>query len=187
MKRREIMKKSKFPLPPQYWIYLSLCVIMAILLFVNIFVTNAITGEKEFYEFSSNDWHHFILFIISELLIGFLMFLFGTKAGKFARQVDKQKKNYYEQSKYDGIEPGDYDYVWFDFSGEERAKILKQDDVFLLYVEAFDVRSEIWTPVNTVSCFESIDAVKKSLYYDFDFYCDENALLDEHGDEVFKQ
>ena len=161
---------------------------MVIILFVNIFVTAAIINDKEIYEFPSYDWHYFIFFIISELLIGLLMFFFGTKAGKIMRQVDKQKdKQKYEQFKYAGVEPGDYDYVWFDFSGEERAKVLKQDDVFLLYVEAFDVRSEIWTSVNTVSCFDSIDAVKKSLFYDFDFYCDENALLDEHGDEMFRQ
>lgn len=69
---------------------------MAILLFVNFFATNTITDEKEFFEFSPNDWHCFILFFISELLIGLLMFFFGAKAGKIVSQVNKQKKTYYE-------------------------------------------------------------------------------------------
>lgn len=181
------MKKSKFPLPTKYWILISLCGVMAVLLFVNIFASDHITGGKEFHEFSSDDWRSFALFLLSEVLIGLLMFLFGRSAGKIARQVNTQKRTYYEQLRYDGILPGEYDEVWFDFSGEERAKIRKQEQAFLLYVEAFDIRSETWNPVNTVSCFDSIDDVKKALYYDFDFYCSENATIDEHGDETFQQ
>ena len=65
--------------------------------------------------------------------------------------------------------------------------ILKQNNVFLLYVEEFDVKSEIWNLVNTISCLDSIEAVKKSLYYDFDFYCDENTTFNEYGDKIFRE
>lgn len=181
------MKNQKFPLPTKYWIYVSLCAVMMVLLFVNIFVCAAITGGKELHEFGHSDWIHFAFFVISELLMGVLMFFFAIRAGRILNQKDIQKKTYYEQFKYDGIEPGEYDYVWFDFSGNARAKILKQGNSYLLYVEEFDEHSENWIPVNTVSCFDSIDDAKKSLFYDFDFYCDENTTFDKHGDEEFKQ
>lgn len=181
------MKNSKFPLPKKYWVYISIMAFAGIMWFVNIFLSNVITGDKEFSEYGKGDWIYVAFFIISEIVIGFLLFFFSVKAGKIGQKNEKQKEIYYEQFKYDGIKPGDYDYVWFNLCEDERAKILKQGNAFLLYVEAFDVRSESWNAVNTVSCYESIDDVKRALFYDFDFYCDENdAVFYEHEDEEFK-
>lgn len=84
------MKNQKFPLPSKYWIYVSLCAVMMVLLFVNIFVSDAITGDKEFYEYDHSDWISFAFFVISELLMGVLMFFFGIRAGRILNQNGTQ-------------------------------------------------------------------------------------------------
>ena len=109
------------------------------------------------------------------------------RAGKLSSNRQKQIENYFEGFRYTGIKPGDYDYIWFDFSGTERAKIAKMNDVFYLYVEAFDCETETWDAVNTVSVYDSLEDVRKTLFYEFDFFCEENAAIDKHGDEVFKE
>ena len=124
------MKKAEFLFPKKYWIYVSVCGVFAILLFVNIFVTDGLTGEKEFWYFSQQDWCYFALFLLTEIVIALFMFLFAVKAGKLSLNRQKQIELYFEDFRYIGIKPGDYDYVWFDFSGTERAKIAKLNDVF---------------------------------------------------------
>ena len=47
------MRNTKFPLPKKYWMYVILCAALGILLFVYIFITNGITGEKEFWDLHS--------------------------------------------------------------------------------------------------------------------------------------
>lgn len=181
------MKKAEFPFPKKYWIYVSVSGVFAILLFVNIFVTDGLTGEKEFGDFSQQDWCYFALFLLTEIVIALFMFLFAVKAGKLSVNRQKQIEHYFEGFRYIGIKPGDYDYVWFDFSGTERAKIAKLNDVFYLYIEAFDRKTETWNAVNTVRVSDSLEAVRKILFYEFDFFCEENAAIDEHGDEIFKE
>ena len=181
------MKKAEFPFPKKYWIYVSVCGVFAILLFVNIFVTDSLTGEKELWDFSQQDWCYFALFLLTEIVIALFMFLFAVKAGKLSVNRQKQIEHYFEGFRYIGIKPVDYDYVWFDFSGTKRAKIAKLNDVFYLYIEAFDRKTETWNAVNTVSVSDSLEDVRKILFYEFDFFCEEYAAIDEHGDEVFKE
>lgn len=181
------MKNAKFPLPKKYWIYVFLAAVFAVLLFVNIFVTNGLTGEKEFWDFIAKDWFYFAAFLLTEIIIGFLMFFFSVQAGKMANNNQRQITKYYEQFRYSGIKPGDYTYIWFDYSGDERALILKDEDAFRLYIEEFDKKSEEWRAVNAVSIYSSMDEIRKALFYEFDFFCEENAEMDEHGDEVFKE
>ena len=73
------MKKTEFPFPRKYWIYVSIFGVFAILLFVNIFVTDGLTGEKEFWDFSQQDWCYFALFLLTEIVIALFMFLFAVK------------------------------------------------------------------------------------------------------------
>lgn len=182
-----MMKKGKLPLPPKYWVYLFAFGVLAVLLFVNIFATDGLTGEKEFWDFSQQVWCYFVLFLLTEIVIALFMFLFGVKAGKLSANRQEQIEHYFEGFRYIGIKPGDYDYVWFDFSGTGRAKIAKLNDVFYLYVEAFDRKTETWNAVNTVSVSDSLEDVRKTLFYEFDFFCEANAAIDEHGNEVFKE
>ena len=181
------MKKTEFPFPKKYWIYVSICGVFAVLLFVNIFVADGLTGEKEFWDFSQQDWCYFALFLLTEIVIALFIFLFAVKAGKLSINRQKQIEHYFEGFRYTGIKPEGYDYIWFDFSGSERAKIVKLNGAFYLYVEAFDPKIETWNAVNTVSVFDSLEEVRKTLFYEFDFFCEENAAIDEHGDEVFKE
>lgn len=36
------------------------------------------------------------------------------------------------------------------------------------------------------SVYDNLEAVKKALFYECDFYCEENAELDKHGEEIYK-
>ena len=180
------MRSTKFPLPKEYWMYIILCAALGILLFVNIFITDGITGEKEFWDFTQQDWYHFALFLLTEVLIILLMAFGAIKAGKLVNKQEKQVKQYFDQFKYAGTKPGDYDNIWFDFSGDERARIVKLSDVYYLYVESFNYKTESWDPVNNASVFHSLAEIKKVLFYEFDFFCEENAVLDRHGDEIFR-
>ena len=100
------MKKPKFPSPKKYKIYISLCAMTAVLLFVNIFVTDAITGNKEFYEFGHSDWLYFTLFITSELLMVLLMFFFSARACKIrVRSTNKKRAFIINHTNILGLSP----------------------------------------------------------------------------------
>ena len=159
--------------------------VCSILLIGNIYRTDSWTGDKPFSEFSHGDWQLFFIFIIEEIVIAGILFLFAFLVARICKkrnlEISKQLKN----DKYLGIKPGDYDYVWFDFSSTERALILKQNDQFKLYVQDYDEYTGNWQSICGVSVFDSLEAVKKALFYAFDFYCEANAELDKHGDEIF--
>lgn len=180
------MKNTRFPLPKKYWMYIKALVALGVILFANIFIMVGLTEGKELRRFTQQDWLYFAIFLIIEIVIALLMFLFAIKAGKLSAARKKQMEQYFELFKYAGIGPGEYDHVWFDCSGVERAKIVKIGDAFHLYVEDFDQRTLDWTPANTVSVFKSMEEVKRALFYEFDFFCEENAIADEHGNAVFK-
>ena len=50
------MRRSKYPLPRRYWLYAGLLVALSALLFVNIFVFDHWTGEREFWAYERADW-----------------------------------------------------------------------------------------------------------------------------------
>lgn len=179
------MKGVKIPLPRKYWGHIIVCAVLSVLLFVNIFVTNGITGEKALRDFTRQDWLSFILFLAVEAAIGVCLFFFAVKAGKLMAERDAQVRQYYDRFLYDDIKPGEYDYVWFDFSGDARAKIVQAKEVYYLYADEFDYKTETWNPIQAVSVFSSLSEVKQVLFYEFDFYCEANTRLDAHGDEIF--
>ena len=88
--------------------------------------------------------------------------------------------------KYYGIKLSDYDYIWFDFAMTERALVLKKDDVYKLYIQEYDELIGSWDDINSVGIYDDLNKLKYDLFYEFDFFCEENAELDEHGDEIFK-
>ena len=176
--------KNKSPHPERYF-YVSL--ICLILLFLNFYRTDNWTGDKPFSEFAGRDWQLFAVFLIEEFIIICVMVVFwllGQKSIKKQRELFAKK---WETDKFLGIKPGDYDYVWFDFSNTERALILKQGDQFKLYVQEYDEHMGNWDNLDGVSVYDSLEAVKKALFYECDFYCEENAELDEFGDEIYKE
>ena len=59
------MRNTRFPLPRRYWVYIIICGVLGILLFVNIFSTDALTGEKDFCDFTQRDWRNFALFLLT--------------------------------------------------------------------------------------------------------------------------
>ena len=176
--------KNKSPHPERYF-YVSL--ICLILLFLNFYRTDNWTGDKPFSEFVGQDWQLFAIFLIEEFIIICVMVVFwllGQKSIKKQRELFAKK---WETDKFLGIKPGDYDYVWFDFSNTERALILKQGDQFKLYVQEYDEHMGNWENLDGLSVYDSIEAVKEALFYECDFYCEENAELDKFGDEIYKE
>lgn len=178
---------KRFPFPKRYWIYLGALFTCAVLLFANIFRTNAWMGDKPFSEYVQKEWVLAGVFLIEELIIAFFMVLFSVLAGRISIKRNQKIVADWEQNKFMGIQPDDYDYVWFDFSCTERALVLKQNNVYKLYIHEYDKHRGVWQALDSVSIYDSLAELKKALFFDFDFYCDENAKLDEHGDEEFKE
>lgn len=178
---------KRFPYPKRYWIYLIVIFICSVLLFVNIYLTDSLTGDKPFSEFSQRDWRLFFIFLIEEIIILGVMSLCAYLGFRISKNRDKEILAQWETDKYSGIEPGDYDYVWFDFANTDRALILKQGDTFRLYVQEYDCHTGNWESLGMISIYDNLEAIKEALFYEYDFYCDENAELDKHGDEIYKE
>lgn len=164
-----------------------MALICSILLIGNIYRMDGWTGDKPFSEFSQHDWRLFFIFFIEEIIIIGVMLLFAHLCFKINRNRDKEIVDQWETDKYSGIKPGDYDYVWFDFANTERALILKQGNTFRMNVQEYNYHTGDWESVGMTSVYDNLEAVKKALFYECDFYCEENAELDKHGDEIYKE
>ena len=178
---------KRFPFPKRYWVYLIVVLICSVLLIGNIYRTDSWTGDKPFSEFTEGDWQLLFIFIIEEIVIAGFLFLFAFLGFGISKKRDFEISKQWENDKYLGIKPGDYDYVWFDFSNTERALILKQGDQFKVYVQGYDEHTGNWETIAGVSVYDSLEAVKKALFYECDFYCEENAEIDKYGDEIYKE
>lgn len=128
----------------------------------------------------------FFIFLIEEIIILGVMSLCACLGFRINKNRDKEILAQWEADKYSGIEPGDYDYVWVDFANTDRALILKQGDTFRLNVQEYDYNTGNWESVGT-SIYDNLEAIKEALFYEYDFYCEENAELDKHGDEIYKE
>ena len=177
----------RFPFPKRYWVYLIVVLLCSVLLIGNIYLTDSWTGDKPFSEFSQYDWRLFFVFILEEIAIAGVLFLFAFLGSRINKKRNSEITAQLEKDKYSGIKPGDYDYVWFDFSNTERALILEQGNQFVLYVQDYNEYTGNWETIGNVSIYDSLVAVKKALFYKCDFYCEENAELDKHGDEIYKE
>ena len=171
--------------PKRYWVYLIMILICSVLLFVNIFRTDSWTGDKPFSVFTQRDWLLFSVFLIEEVVIVCIIGLFVILSFKISKKRAAVITEQWEQSKYAGIKQGDYDHIWFDFWNTERALIRIKEQQYYLYVEEYDERTGEWKSINGVSVFDDIEIIKKTLFDEFDFYCEQNAELDKHGDVKF--
>ncbi len=177
---------KRFPFPKRYWVYLCAVLVFAFLLIINVYRTDSWTGDKPFSEFVQNDWNLFFIFLFEEVIIAVLMFLFVILAAKISKKRNIKIVEQWNLDKYLGIKPGDYDFVWFDFDMTERALILKQGNVYKLYVQEYNEQTGMWDSVDSVSVYDDLSKLKYALFYEFDFFCDENAELDKNGNELFK-
>lgn len=174
-------KKTKAPLPKRYWFYVAICALMCIVLFASIFQMAAAI-PREIWEFSKEDWRIASCYFVLWIILTIITFIFATRAGNIHIKHFAGKA---EEYKYTGISPSDYDQVWLDFSCEERALIAVRDGKYILTVQEFDEQAEIWITLESNLEFSSLDEVKEALY-DSDFFCDANAEIDNHGEEIFK-
>lgn len=174
---------KKFAFPKRFWVFLCLTFVLAFLLIGNVFRTNSWTGDKPFSEFTQNDWKMFLIFVLEEVIILAVIILFALLLSKISKIKTMRQ---WQSDKFSGINREDYDYVWFDFAMTERALILKDGDTYKLYVQEYNEKNGEWDSLNSVSIYQDLSKLKKALFYEFDFFCEENAELDEHGDEIFK-
>lgn len=177
----------RFSYPKRYWIYVIMVFICSILLIGNIYRTDSWTGDKPFSEFSQSDWRLFYIFLIEEIIIIGVMLLFAYLGSRISQNQYKEILAQWETDKYSGIDPGDYDYVWFDFANTERALILKQVDTFRLNLQEYNYHTGNWESLGATSIYDNLEAIKKALFYEYDFYCEANAELDKHGDEIYRE
>ena len=161
--------------------------ICSIMLIGNIFRTDDWTGDKPFSEYLQRDWLLFFIFLIEEIIIAGVMVLFALSAGRISIKRNAEIAAQLEKDKYLGIKPGDYDPVWFDFSNTQRALIVKHGDQFKLYIQEYNERTENWENISGVRIYDSLEALKKALFYEFDFYCEENTVFDKYGNEIYKE
>ena len=178
---------NRHPFPRRYWIFVLIVVCCCLLLVGNIFRTDDWTREKPFSEFTDRDGLLFKVFIFEELLILLVILIFLCLIIKTSKKRNRIIEEQREKDKFLGIKPGDYDYVWFDFTCGSRALIVKHKDTYRLFVEDYDERYNTWTLVNHVSVYDSMQELKKGLFYDYEFYCSENAELDNLYGERFKE
>ncbi len=180
------MPNQKFPLPKRYTFYIVSIIVLSILLFLDIFIVTKYTGGRELYEFTAQDWTWLIRGVLVGTVVIVLLFCFSCLGGKLVKQQQEQIQTYLVQFKYTGISPDDYDFLWIDFGGLTRAVIRKSDDCYHLHLDEFNCTTELWEPVPGVSVYPSMAELKRALFDDFDFYCEENTVFDKHGDEIFK-
>lgn len=181
------MNSNKFTLPKKYSVFFAAFIFFAVISFVNIFVFDYLTGVKEFSVYDASDIVLNLIFLGTELLYFAMMAFFAKKCGKMVKEKTLMQRNNWYDAMYTGIKLDNYNYVWFDFEDEQRDLILKNGVSWQVYVEKYNDKLEIWEAVNTVSVYDSLTALKKALYSDFDFYCSENVTFDEHGDYEYEK
>ena len=178
--------KEKFPHPQKYWLYMGVVLICAVLLFVNIFRMDEQIGGNAFWDYSKQDWQFFAVFLIEEAVIVGVLFLFSVLAGRLNIKRNGEILSFREKNKFLGLEPSEYDEIWFDFDCTERALIQRQEGKFILRVDEYCDESEAWKCVSEAQSYDDLSALKKALFHEFDFFCDRNAVLDKHGNEVYR-
>lgn len=178
---------QRYHLPKRYWFYMIIILLFSVLLFANIYRTDVWTGDKPFSEFAQHDWHLFLVFLFEQVIIIGIIFLFAFLSSRIYKERNKKIAAQWEKDKYLGIVSGDYDYIWFDFSLPRRALISKQADKFCLHIQEFNRSTENWESHTEINLYDSLEAIKKALFYEYDFYCEENTELNKYGDEVYKE
>ena len=178
---------KRFPFPKRYWLYLFAAIFCACLLFINFFRTDSLTGDIPFSEYTQKEWKLVLVFIVEEIIIFFGMFVFAWLGNRIVRKRDQEIIADCEKNRFAGIKPNEYDYVWFDFSSCERALIVKKDGNYVLDVHEYDSHCGKWVDLNETSIHSSLKEIKESLFYDFDFYCEENAQLDKSGEVIYRE
>ena len=76
---------------------------------------------------------------------------------------------------------------WFDFTGIQRATVTRKGETFFLRLDVFHCKTGEWQVVAAGNAFASIAEIREELFYEYDFWCEENAITYNKGEVAFKE
>lgn len=76
---------------------------------------------------------------------------------------------------------------WFDFTGIQRATVTRKGETFFLRLDVFHCKTGEWQVVVAGNAFASMAEIREELFYEYDFWCEENAITHKNGEVVFKE
>ena len=168
--------------------YLRICrlisVVCSVLVVANFLITDICTEDKAFSEFEQRDWNIFIAFLCEEFLLISASVICAVVCGRITKKRNRALAAAWERNKFEGISPTDYNYIWFNSFCDERALITEKDGKYALHLDMYDSETEKWNYDKEIRLFDSLQNVIKYLFYDCDFYCDENTEIGECGDDI---
>lgn len=181
------MKKTKFFYPARYWICLALIFVLSALLIANVFLTDAWTGDKPFREYDEQDWGLFVLFLLMEGAIALLMVYVAVKGAKMVARMNQQIASYCKTC-HAPLAPDEcLAAEWFDFTGIQRATVTRKGETFFLRLDVFHCKTGEWQVVAAGNAFASMAEIREVLFYEYDFWCEENASTYNKGEVAFKE
>lgn len=148
----------------------GLCAACVVLSFGAIFAAAALTGWRDFGDFSGRDWRIWAVFLAAEVLIVALEFFFGSRAGKLWRQRSETQQNILQKFKTVGLDAySRYDRVYYEAYGARRAVAFQTDNNYAVTVEHFDFDNLCWHVIDHEEPLESLAAVEEFLRENQDF------------------
>ena len=177
-------EKGKIFLSAQYWVCLALIYALALLI-ANVFLTDGWTGDKPFREYDEQDWGLFVLFLLMEGSIGFLMVYVAAKCAKMVARMNQQIASCCKTC-HAPLAPDEcLAAEWFDFTGIQRATVTRRN--IFLRLDVFHCKTGEWQVVAAGNAFASIAEIREALFYEYDFWCEENASTYNKGEVAFKE
>lgn len=160
-------------------------IMLGIVLLFNICRISWVLDGRRFWAFSADDWLSFWRFVVEELGLLAVMFTLIRLARKMSSLSEAKDGEEWEKIRFEGIYIDDYEFIWFDYDQVERALVKKNENGYVLSVHAFNEIESEWIRFDEET-YDSLDALKTALFYDYDFYFEGNAELDKHGEAIFK-
>ena len=158
-------------------IFLALVITIIVLVILGVLACLSLysyTGDKELKDFSPLEMQYFaylIIFLITLFIIELLLALYGRKNILPKIQGIKSTTTNISSYKYLGIEANQYSFVWFDIDELRRAKIKVIDEKYYLFIDQYNKKLELWSPINSCSVFDNLTQLSQSLYFEYNFEC----------------
>ena len=162
---------------------------MPILAFALFCIADSCIGYLPFSAFGQREWFRFTLFIAAEIVILAILIVSLYKIVKISNKRSEQILEHHRNIMADAAkkaEPCEYDYVWLDFGEDMRALVKKKGMFYHLTVQVYDEHTDDWRALGSLSLYNSLEEVKRTLFFDYNFHSDQNTVQDMYGNEIFR-